>query len=143
MSEEDDNFLPDEDVDFLREKELSYKLVSENIGAEVRRGIIFPDYRLPSNLHVKVDGSLVPGGAVDLLIIIPKGYTKTRLDSWYLSPGAYLANGQPADRANGESRLFERDWQFWSRHLSAEEWRSDVDGLHTYLNYVRAGLKHP
>lgn len=138
-----DNFLPEEDVEFLRDKQISYRLVEEIVGGELRRGIILTEYQLPPNLHVRDGEALLAGGTVELLIIIPKGYARTRLDSWYLSPGAFLSNGHAADRANGESDLFGTKWQFWSRHLNADEWRADVDGLHTYLNYVRQGLKHP
>ena len=141
----DGDFLPEEDREFLKLKSWDYRLLSEDLGnGEVRRGIEFQEFSLPPNLHRRdAGGVLVPGGKVSLLILIPKGYAKARLDSWYFSPSVYLSTGLPADRADGEMEMFGQKWQFWSRHLAENEWRDGIDGLETYLQYVQAGLRDP
>jgi hypothetical protein len=138
----DGNFLPEEDLDYLASKALPHRLLEETLpNGEKRRGIEFSEFQLPPNLYVRRDGELVAGAKVSLMVMIPKGYQETKLDSWYVSPNVYLANGCPADRANGEADLFGRRWQFWSRHLVDHEWRAGIDGLETYLQYIKVGLR--
>lgn len=139
----DGSFLPEDDQDFLRLKGIKHVLLEEDVGGDKRRGVEFPDFVLPPNLYVRKDGNLIAGASVSVLVLIPKGYAKTQLDSWYVLPAVFLAGGQAADRANGESELFGRKWQFWSRHLAAGEWREGIDGLETYLQYIRSGLREP
>lgn len=140
----DGGFLPEDDQDFLRLKEIKHALHEEDVpGGEKRRGIEFLDYALPQTLFARKDGNLLAGSSVSVLVLIPKGYAKTRLDSWYISPSVFLANGQAANCANSEAILFGRSWQFWSRHLADGEWREGIDGLETYLQYVRSGLRNP
>lgn len=137
------NFLPEDDQDFLRLKAIAHRLLSEGDGPDARRGVEFPGLQVPPNLCQRQNGALVPGGTTTLLVLIPKGYAKTRLDSWYVKPGLFLPCGGLVDRAGSEADLFGDTWQFWSRHLTDEEWRPDVDGLETYLQYIRAGLRNP
>jgi hypothetical protein len=136
-------FLPEDDQEFLKSKGLKFSLLRETIGAEERRGIEFSEFTVPSNLFRRENGMLVPGAIVSLLVLIPKGYSRVRLDSWYIAPAVFLANGEAAINAGSESELFGRRWQFWSRHLGDNEWRDGVDGLRTYLQYVHAGLRQP
>ena len=137
-----DNFLPAEDQDFLRDKQIAYELLREGSCAEGARGILFTSFQTPSNLFANDNGKLVAAPAVDLMVPIPKGYARTRLDSWYVWPRLYLANGQTADRAGSETSMFGRPWQFWSRHLTDSEWR-EGDGFETYLQYIKSGLRNP
>jgi E2/UBC family protein E len=139
------SFLPEDDQDFLQIKGIKHTLHEEDIGnGERRYGVEFIEQPLPPNLYVRSgNGHLVPGSTVSVLVLIPKGYAKTQLDSWYVFPAVFLGDGQAADRANGEAALFGRTWQFWSRHLASGEWREGVDGLETYLQYIRSGLRNP
>ncbi|BAJ83264.1 hypothetical protein ACMV_P5_00100 (plasmid) [Acidiphilium multivorum AIU301] len=137
------SFLPEDDQDFLRRKAIKHRLVSEMVGMEVRRGVIFPEFEVPGNLCSRQNGQLVAGGTAALLVLIPKGYAKTRLDSWYVQPGLFLPGGGLVDRAGSETDLFNGRWQFWSRHLADSEWRPDIDGLETYIQYIREGLRNP
>ncbi len=136
-------FLPEEDQDFLSRKSLLYHLREEAVGSETRRGVEFPEFDIPANLGQRKGDVIVPGGTVRMLVLIPKGYAKVRLDSWYVSPSLFHLNGQPIDRANSDQALFGETWQFWSRHLTEQEWRANIDGLETYIQYIRAGLKDP
>ncbi|RWE31180.1 MAG: hypothetical protein EOS77_17780 [Mesorhizobium sp.] len=54
----------------------------------------------------------VPGGLVRLLVLIPPGHAKVRLDSWYVSSGLFQLDGREVDRANGQQVLFGENWQF-------------------------------
>lgn len=138
----DGSFLPEDDQEFLATKSLAFVLLREELPeGEERRGIELPEFALPPNLFVKIDDKLVAESRVSLMVLIPKGYQETQLDSWYISPAVYLKDGQQPDRANSEAVLFGRPWQFWSRHLAAGDWRAGVDGLETYLQYIRTGLR--
>jgi len=137
------NFLPEDDQDFLRLKAISHRLLSEGSGQNIRRAVAFPGFQVPSNLCQKQNGLLVPGGTTTVLVLIPTGYAKTKLDSWYVRPGLFMPGGGLIDRAGSEADLFGDKWQFWSRHLDDGEWRPDVDGLETYIQYIRAGLRNP
>lgn len=140
----DGGFLPEEDQDFLRLKSIKHALLEEATpDGEKRYGVEFLEFPLPTNLFRREGAVLVPGGTVNVLVLIPKGYSKVRLDSWYVQPFVYLAGGQTAECAGGESELFGRKWQFWSRHLTEAEWRVGIDGLETYLQYIRSGLRQP
>lgn len=136
------SFLPEDDQDYLASKGLKYELVSEDVGAgNTRRGIVFPAFAFEGNLRLPQNGGLAEVKACDLLILIPTGYSITKLDSFYTSPHLKRANGADPDRANAVQTLFKRNWQFWSRHLQKEEWRSGIDGIDTYLQYVRGELR--
>jgi hypothetical protein len=76
-----------------------------------------------------------------LMILIPKGYSTTKLDSFYTVPHLKRANGSDPNSASGRETIFGREWQFWSRHLTEREWRPGIDGLETYLQYVQVELR--
>jgi hypothetical protein len=76
-----------------------------------------------------------------ILVLIPKGYSKTKLDSWYVRPALKLSNGLPVAATGDDQDLFQQKWQFWSRHLDDKEWRPGTDNIEIYLQYIRAGLR--
>lgn len=136
------SFIPEDDLDYLRRKELKFELKTEQLpDGNKRNGIIFPEYALDGNLRTQTQSGLVNCGTCALLILIPVGYATTQLDSFYTQPFLKRANGSNPDRANDEQVLFGGKWQFWSRHLDKSEWRIDIDGIETYLQYVRAALR--
>jgi hypothetical protein len=135
-------FLPEDDQDYLRVKGLKFELKTEPLpdGSD-RRGVLFPAFEFKGNLFSGINGQLARCGACDLLILIPPGYSTTKLDSFYTTPRLKRADGTDPDRASGESDLFGSKWQFWSRHLEDTEWRLGIDGLATFLHYVRTELR--
>jgi hypothetical protein len=136
------SFLPEDDREFLSRKQLVFELKTEELpDKNIRRGIIFPAFILGANLYSLNGGKLVVCGVCDLLILIPSGYATTKLDSFYTSPHLKSANGADPQAASGRETLFGREWQFWSRHLTEQEWRPGIDGLETYLQYVVTELK--
>lgn len=136
------SFLPEDDQDYLATKGIPYELRAENVpGGAERRAILFPNYAFVGNLRCMRESQLVVCEVCDLLILIPGGYATTKLDSFYTFPRLKRSDGTDPDRATGENELFGKKWQFWSRHLSDNEWRVGIDGLQTYLNYVRRELR--
>ncbi|AGK57043.1 hypothetical protein HYPDE_26813 [Hyphomicrobium denitrificans 1NES1] len=126
-------FLPHDDVEFLSSKALIYEL--KDVGGQ--RGIVFPGLSFEGNLYCTNEQSqLVRCVSCDVLIRIPSGYATTKLDSFYTSPVLRRPDNSFPNCATGEETHFGRQWQFWSRHLDNSDWRPDIDGLHTFLNYV-------
>jgi len=135
-------FIPEDDLDYLRRKELKFDVKTEQLpDGNKRNGIVFPEYALDGNLRTQTPGGLVNCPTCSLLILIPVGYATTKLDSFYTRPFLKRADGTNPNTATGEQLLFGEQWQFWSRHLQDNEWRVDVDGLETYLQYVHAELR--
>jgi hypothetical protein len=134
-------FLPEEDQDFLGSKRLPYALREETVDGQKRQGVEFNEFPVPPNLGRRIDGKVETGGNFRLLVVIPVGYPKAKLDSWYAIPRLVHLDGSEVDRANGEQTLFGETWQFWSRHLEEGDWNPDQNGLDTYLQYIRSGLR--
>ncbi|MFA5848861.1 MAG: hypothetical protein A2X18_07165 [Bacteroidetes bacterium GWF2_40_14] len=123
-------FLPEFDRDYLLEKGYQFE---EKIDAN-RNGLILRNWILPDgkfNLQTS-----------DLLILIPNGYPEVRPDMWYFNPAILLAPAHRPARQTQANITFEgKEWQRWSRHYPANEWRSGVDGIHTYLKKVQTALE--
>jgi hypothetical protein len=136
------NFLPEDDVEYLQSKCIKYQLRSETVAnGTIRRGVVFPEFCFEGRLYRVLDGVLAPVSQCELLVVIPKGYSTAKLDSFYTFPHLKRPDGTDPDRATGQEEWFGRTRQFWSRHLADGEWRQGIDGLETYLHYVRVGLK--
>lgn len=136
------SFLPEEDVEFLESNGIKYELLVETLpNGTVRRGVFLPGFVFAGNLRVQKDAALIPWGTCDLVILIPDGYATTKLDSFYTMPRLKRADGADPQNANAETPLFGKPWQFWSRHLDDNAWRVGVDGLRTFIAYVREALR--
>lgn len=135
------SFLPEDDRAYLESKGIKYELLIEKVsdGSE-RRGILFPGFEFAGALRIVEESKLVPRAACDLLILIPQGYATTQLDSFYTAPWLKRIDGTDPNCATSENKSFSRTWQFWSRHLAPTEWRNGIDGLSTFLSYVRREL---
>jgi len=136
------NFLPEEDVEFLEGQGITYELLTENLpNGTLRRGVLLPGFGFAGNLGIQNNGAVAPCSACDLVILIPDGYATTKLDSFYTLPRLKRVDGADPQCANGESVLFGKTWQFWSRHLNDQDWRVGIDGLRTFLNIIRTELR--
>jgi hypothetical protein len=134
-------FLPEDDQDYLRSKGMPFELRTEAAGnGNVRRGIILPALTFQGNLYTIENGQLARCTTCDVLILIPSGYATTKLDSFYTFPRLKRPDGADPG-STGEQGIFDRSWQFWSRHLADSEWRPGVDGLETYVQYIRGELR--
>lgn len=135
--------LPEEDVEFLAEKNFAHNLVSEEVagGTEARRGIIISGVPVPQNLREVTPNGLVERGDCEVMILVPSGYATTKLDSFYTRPHLKRSDSNEPGATSFPQRLFGEDWQFWSRHLDDKDWRPGVDGIATYLTYVKNELR--
>ena len=136
------SFLPEDDIDYLKAKQIEHDLkVEKQPDGTERRGILIPNFSFTGNLAAVNNGQLVSQSMCDLLIVIPSGYATTKLDSFYTRPFLKRPGGVDPQAASGTQDLFQLNWQFWSRHLENNEWRPGQDGLETYLQYVRSELE--
>ena len=136
------SFLPEDDQEFLRENGIDHELLKEGMpdGTE-RRGVLFRNFQFAGNLRTLKDGALVPCASCDLLVMVPNGYATTKLDSFYTLPRLKRADGGDPQNATVETPLYQKTWQFWSRHLDDSDWRVGKDGLRTFLSYIRNELR--
>lgn len=123
-------FLPEFDRDYLLEKGYQFE---EKIDAN-RNGLILRNWLLPVGKYNLLTS--------DLLILISNGYPEVRPDMWYFNPAILLAPSNRLARQTQVNINFEgKVWQRWSRHYPANEWRSGIDGIHTYLKKVQTALE--
>ena len=90
------------------------------------------------------DWSLPAGfdhATADLLVRLNPGYPDVPPDMWWFSPAIHTADGTALARTNVTEHYLGREWQRWSRHLTADQWRSGVDGLENYVALIRHELE--
>jgi hypothetical protein len=122
-------FLPEFDRDYLLEKGYQFE---EKIDTN-RNGLIIRNWQLPGGKYN------LPSS--DLLILIPNGYPDIKPDMWYFNPDILIApSNKPARQTQAKINFEGKAWQRWSRHFPANEWRSGVDGIHTYLKKIQVAL---
>jgi hypothetical protein len=137
------SFLPEEDQEFLTEGRIKYEELTEKMpDGKERRGVFFPGFSFSGNLRKPEGGALVAVASCDLLVVVPDGYATTKLDSFYTIPRLKRPDGQDPQNANSENQLFGRTWQFWSRHMDDADWRVGIDGLRTFLSYIRGEFRN-
>jgi hypothetical protein len=135
-------FLPEDDVEFLKRKGIPYEPKTETLpDGTVRNAVIFPGFQFGGNLFTRQGDQLVSCATCDLMILIPPQYATTKLDSFYTRPHLKRQDGNDPQNTAADQELFSFKWQFWSRHLTDDQWRADIDGLETYLQHVRDALK--
>lgn len=125
-------FLPEFDRDYLLEKGYLFEEKTDpNTG---QKGLIIKNWNLPlGRFNFQV---------VDLLVIIPNGYPDIKPDMWYFNPAILLATtNRPARQTQVNINFSGLVWQRWSRHFPDSEWRSSIDGIHTYLKKIEAALE--
>lgn len=124
-------FLPEFDRAYLFMKEYHFE---EKIETS-KNGLIIRNWVLPSG---KFNLS-----TADLLILIPNGYPDIKPDMWYFYPDLLLSQTNKLPRQTQARIIFEgKSWQRWSRHFSANEWRSGIDGIHTYIKKIQIALEN-
>jgi Prokaryotic E2 family E len=119
--------LPLNDQEFLRESFAGHQLVRE--GTVVC--VIIPAFAL---------GGGFTAPQADLLLRLPAGYPDVPPDMWWFSPAVQRKDGRPIAATQVREHHLSRDWQRWSRHLGAGQWRSGIDGLQSYLALVKREL---
>lgn len=120
--------LPQSDIACLAERGIQYSVSAEaNMTC-----VVFTGYVLP------------PGydrGAADLLVRLQPGFPDVPPDMWWFHPAIRLANGRTVQATEVVERHLGRDWQRWSRHFNAGQWRSGVDSIESFLALIRKELE--
>jgi hypothetical protein len=123
-------FLPEFDREYLAEKGYEFQEEADHN----LKGVIIKKWALPENKFT-LDQS-------DLLIFLPDGYPDVSPDMFYFFPALLLRPTNRYPRATEAFQSFKgANWQRWSRHLDASQWRRGVDGIHTYLRRVDEALR--
>ena len=130
-------FLPESDRDFFEAKEI----VVEEIEEGETKGVIIRDFSVPPGLYFAGAEGLAPCEKADVLVMVPRGYNDTKLDSFYTDPPLLLPNGIDPQNCSPGVRFANRSWQFWSRHQPEGSWRPGIDGFPTYLQLIREALR--
>jgi Prokaryotic E2 family E len=120
--------LPHADIVCLTERGLQYVVSAEaNMTC-----IVFPSYQLP------------PGydrSTADLLLRLQPGFPDVPPDMWWFNPGLRRADGTVILATEVVERHLGRDWQRWSRHFNAGQWRAGVDSIESFLALIRRELE--
>lgn len=97
----------------------------------------------PDGTHLVLLGVEVPIGlqppTVDILIVLPTGFSDVGPDMFWCSPGVTLVSGGAIAGTEVLHHEGGRDWQRWSRHIG-DGWRPGVDNVGTYVAYVLRAL---
>jgi hypothetical protein len=90
--------------------------------------LVISDYGLPSGFHPD---------RVQLLVKLPPTFPDAAPDMFWVHPEVKTPSGG-LPRATSTEHLLDRDWQRFSWHLAAGEWRPGVSGLRDYLRCICA-----
>ena len=119
--------LPQADIAYMDERIVTYQMVVES-GMTC---VVIPGWPIPAGFDQD---------ASDLLLRLSPGYPDVAPDMWWFSPPVHLADGQSLPNTNAVEAYLGRSWQRWSRHFSAGQWQSGVDGLESYFALIRQDL---
>ena len=120
--------LPAADSQYLSERAVGHLVTPEaNMTC-----IVLRDFPLPAGFDREKS---------DLLIRLSAGYPDIAPDMWWFDPPVRRADGKPIPATEVIEHHLGRSWQRWSRHFSAGQWRSGVDGLESFLALVRRELE--
>lgn len=120
--------LPPTDTTFLLERAVNHSITPEaNMTC-----VLIPGFSLPPGFDRTQS---------DLLLRISPGYPDVPPDMWWFDPPVRRADRQPIPATDVIEHYLGRSWQRWSRHFSAGQWRSGVDGLQSFLALIRRELE--
>jgi hypothetical protein len=120
--------LPQNDRQYLDERAPGHAVLTEaNMVC-----VTMPDFPLPAGFNV---------GSSTLLLRLSPGYPDVPPDMWWFNPPVKRVDGTEIPATQAYERHLGREWQRWSRHLTAGQWRSGVDSLESYLAIVRRELE--
>jgi Prokaryotic E2 family E len=120
--------LPQSDITCLAERGIQYSISMEaNMTC-----IVFPGYKLPTGYNV---------AAADLLLRLQPGFPDVPPDMWWFNPAIRRADGRIVAATEVTERHLGKEWQRWSRHFNAGQWRSGIDSLESFLALIRRELE--
>lgn len=120
--------LPAIDATYLRDRGIDHSVSSEaNMIC-----VVINNYQLPAG-YDRTHSSL--------LLRLNPGYPDVPPDMWWFAPPIGRSDGQEIPATQVRETHLGRNWQRWSRHLNAGQWRSGIDCLETLLALVRKELE--
>jgi hypothetical protein len=120
--------LPADDAAYLQDRGLEHQATSES----GMLCIVLPAFPLPSGYNRET---------ADLLIRLPGGYPDVPPDMWWFDPAIRGAGGEAIRNTESIETHLGRQWQRWSRHFSAGQWKSGIDGLESYIALISRDLQ--
>jgi hypothetical protein len=119
--------LPAIDLEYLQDKAPGHQVL--NAGGVTC--VLIPGYALPKGFDQPV---------ADLLLRLAPGYPDVQPDMWWFDPPVRRNDGAEIPATQARESHLGRQWQRWSRHLQAGQWRSGLDSLASYFALIRKEL---
>lgn len=114
------------DVEFL---DRTFRLWEAVVDGK-KQWVIAEGFKLPAGYNV---------AEASIALRIAPTYPDVQIDMAYFSPALTRADGRPMNNLT-QLKIDGKEWQQWSRHRAAGDWRPDVDNIETHLLYVTAFL---
>jgi hypothetical protein len=122
--------LPAEDIEFLDCNSFQWEAI-----ANEGNWLIIRDYPIPKGYNVR---------SADIALMIPPNYPAAQIDMAYFYPHLQKTNGKGVT-ATSSQIIDDKNFQRWSRHREAGEWRPGEDNVMTHLllanNWLEKDLK--
>lgn len=113
-----------------------------HLADRIPRATVQPDAGM---ICILIPGFPLGGGfdraSSDLMLRLSPGYPDVPPDMWWFDPPVRRVDGATIAATEVVEQHLGRTWQRWSRHLTPGQWRSGVDGLHSYLALVGKELR--
>ncbi len=120
--------LPEDDKSHLTKSFKKWEAIKE--GAS--NWLLLYDFEVPHGYDQK---------RATLALMIPPAYPDVQIDMAYFHPHLTLNSKKTVEKIS-EQQIKGQSFQRWSRHRkSADEWRSDVDGVGTHILQVTTWLE--
>jgi hypothetical protein len=117
-----------EDIEYLSERGLAYE-VHEDGGMTC---LILRQWAMPDGLSHALG---------DVLIRLHPGYPDIAPDMWWVDPPLRCADGAEIPATQSIEPYLGRQWQRWSRHFDAGQWKPGVDRLNSFLALLDGELR--
>lgn len=120
--------LSEEDEACLAARNANWESITENN----TKWVIVPDYAIPVGYNHRLASAALR---------IPPSYPDDQIDMVYFCPALALTSGR-AIRQLTLHAIDGKQYQQWSRHRKACEWRPGIDNICTHLLQVDVWLKN-
>jgi hypothetical protein len=119
--------LPEPDTNYLKERAPNHSVSTEaNMTC-----VLIPGYPLPEGFDRP---------HADLLLRLSAGYPDVPPDMWWFDPPVRRMDGQAIPATDAVEHHLGRNWQRWSRHFSAGQWKSGIDSIESFMALLRHEL---
>jgi len=118
--------LANDDAAYLASLGITHSVSSDDSGLLV----VLHEFEVPAGLEPR---------HTDVLIRLPSGFPDAAPDMFWCDPPLQKSGGSPPPGTEGRGTFLGRTWQRWSRHIGGN-WRPGMDGLASYLAYLRRCL---